>query len=300
MDSSNGYDEVNNLRKRSDYIVCKAPKIYFNNNIVRLCWYDKSKQFISYVGNITEAIKPKDAFYFRFSTATSMFDIVNTIASYNQDAKNKNIQSDKKRILYYNDETQAWEKPVLREWDRIEKHSDGKYYYHKRSGEVVLNGSEDWACEPPMANTIYGICTVNNVKYLSEIRCDKFKGYNYSIYADDIEGIYTAENRFKLKISNSKLSTQDVAGFKQWLQTNNVTVVYELAEEVYECTSIDLMTYKNETNYIVTAGAITPKSTLKVMCNITNVVRELQQKVSNLENYIQHVKIDALNNALNE
>ena len=210
-------------------------------------------------------------------------------------------KQDKKRILYYNDETQAWEKPILREWDSIEKHSDGKYYYHKRSGEVVLNGSEGWACEPPMVNTIYGICTVDNVKYLSEIRCDKFKGYNYSIYADDIEGIYTAKNRFKLKISNSKLSTQDVQGFKQWLQSNNVTVVYQLAEEkVYECTSIDLITYENETNFIVNTGAITPKSTLKVMCNITNVVRELQQKVSNLENYIQHVMIDALNNALNE
>ena len=24
------------------------------------------------------------------------------------------------------------------------RHLDGKYYYHKRSGEVVLNGSEDW------------------------------------------------------------------------------------------------------------------------------------------------------------
>ena len=53
-------------------------------------------------------------------------------------------QSDKKRLLYYNNETQIWEKPILRQWDSIEKHSDGKYYYHKRSGEVVLNGSEVW------------------------------------------------------------------------------------------------------------------------------------------------------------
>ena len=35
---------------------------------------------------------------------------------------------DKKQILYFNPNTQAWEKPVLREWDSIEKHSDGKYY----------------------------------------------------------------------------------------------------------------------------------------------------------------------------
>ena len=53
-------------------------------------------------------------------------------------------QSDKKRLLYYNEETQAWEKPILRQWDSIEKHANGKYYYHQRSAEVVLNGSEDW------------------------------------------------------------------------------------------------------------------------------------------------------------
>ena len=56
---------------------------------------------------------------------------------------NPNYQSDKKRLLYYNNETQTWEKPILREWDSIEKHADGKYYYHQRSGEVVLNGSEN-------------------------------------------------------------------------------------------------------------------------------------------------------------
>lgn len=50
---------------------------------------------------------------------------------------------DKKRILYYNDETQTWEKPILRQWDSIEKHSDGKYYYHVRSEEVsYIEGDE--------------------------------------------------------------------------------------------------------------------------------------------------------------
>ena len=106
---------------------------------------------------------------------------------------------------------------------------------------------------------------------------------------------------FQVKLLKTSLNTQDVAGFKKWLQANNVTVVYQLSQEkVYECTNIDLITYANETNYVVESGAIAPKSILKVMCNINNVVRELQQKVSNLENYIQHVMIDALNNALND
>ena len=53
------------------------------------------------------------------------------VSSVNSD----NTKADKKRLLYYNEETQSWEKPILRQWDSIEKHADGKYYYHVRSIE---------------------------------------------------------------------------------------------------------------------------------------------------------------------
>ena len=168
----------------------------------------------------------------------------------------------------------------------------------------MLNGSENWVLNSSITPTFTTVYTrIPGLKAgNSPLVSDKF--INLTVvpsYDTEFIKVGGSANLMYININPNKLSTQDVAGFKQWLQTNNVTVVYQLAEEeVYECTSIDLMTYKNETNYIVTAGAITPKSTLKVMCNITNVVRELQQKVSNLENYIQHVMIDALNNALNE
>ena len=94
-----------------------------------------------------------------------------------------------------------------------------------------------------------------------------------------------SNNRVGLHISNSKLSTQNVQGFKAWLQANNVTVVYQLAqEEVYECTNLDLITYSGETNLIVNSGAIQPKLKLKVLSNVSNVVKLLQEKVSVLEN----------------
>ena len=41
-------------------------------------------------------------------------------------------------------------------------------------------------------------------------------------------------NNICIIIFKSKLSTQDVNGFKQWLQANPTTVVYELAEPYYE------------------------------------------------------------------
>lgn len=293
MNSSNGQDESNSLRKRSGYIECKTPSIYFNNTIARLCWYDKNKQFISYIGSITNATRPKMACYFRFSTVTTTFDIVDTVVSSTQSFKKDIIKQDKKRLLYYNNETQTWEKPILREWDSIEKHSDGKYYYHKRSGEVVLNGSENIIKYKDHSTVISfnvsiedSISNTNKDYFIS----DKinFKQYCYDL---DIEGIayspYVKKNVY-INIAKSKLSTQDVQGFKQWLQANNVTVVYQLAQEkVYECTNIDLITYANETNYIVECGAIVPKTTLKVHNNISNVVKILQEKVSLLESNIK-------------
>lgn len=124
-------------------------------------------------------------------------------------------QSDKKRLLYYNEETQTWEKPILREWDSIEKHSDGKYYYHVRSKE-----------------------------------------------GDYVEG----DESLNDCITDLTVSVKKLAG-----------------EKVYECTNIDLITYANETNYIIESGAIAPKSILKVHNNISNVVSLLQKKVSLLE-----------------
>jgi hypothetical protein len=200
---------------------------------------------------------------------------------------NPNYQSDKKRLLYYNEETQAWEKPILRQWDSIEKHADGKYYYHQRSGEVVLNGSESWVVGPNDDNYIalYTQTFTNRKLGRLGIVSDKFN----TVFSLKKECIFGEQDNPSLYINilKSKLSTQDVQGFKQWLQANNVTVVYQLAQEkVYECTNIDLITYANETNYIVESGAIEPRTTLKVHNNISNVVSLLQKKVSLLESNI--------------
>lgn len=201
-------------------------------------------------------------------------------------------KSDKKRLLYYNNETQAWEKPILRQWDSIEKHADGKYYYHQRSGEVVLNGSEDWNIRTDLDkdnNSLFTLNIGNGFGGSNDTNCisNRFIATT-SIYSNDTEGFYRNAGHIYIRINKSKLSTQDVAGFKQWLQANNVTVVYQLAQEkVYECTNIDLITYANETNYIVESGTIAPKSILKVHNNISNVVKILQEKVSLLESNVK-------------
>lgn len=202
-------------------------------------------------------------------------------------------QSDKKRLLYYNEETQTWEKPILRQWDSIEKHADGKYYYHQRSEEVVLNGSESsWVQGNLNGVALFSIDIGSHTGSLAQPHiCDKFKDtQNYALLETTEYGIYSNSTRLYFRPS---FNISDLDSFKQWLQANNVTVVYQLAEEkVYECTNIDLITYTNETNYIVESGAISPRTTLKVHNNISNVVSLLQKKVSLLEAELYNYKVN--------
>ena len=235
---------------------------------------------------------------YRYRTADNLEGTVSNVCISQKAQEYIPHQSDKKRLLFYNNETQTWEKPILREWDSIEKHSDGKYYYHQRSGEVVLNGSEEWGEFPkPFENTIAFQLHMPLVKHTTDVGivADKIQGVSHlKVNNEDVEGIslWDSQSFIRFRINKSKLSTQDVQGFKQWLQANNVTVVYQLAEEkVYECTNIDLITYANETNYIVESGVLSPKTTLKVHNNISNVVSLLQKKVSILESNITNYMI---------
>ena len=204
-------------------------------------------------------------------------------------------KSNKKQVLYYNPNTQTWEKPVLREWDSIEKHDDGKYYYHKRSGEVVLDGSENWTRGPLYTNVYRYWATTTKVSDVKNVReddigiCDRFD-YYYTDYDSDKSGINVMPTGVNAKVLKSEVDKY--ANINKYFQANPTTVVYQLAqEEVYECTNLDLITYQNETNLIVNSGAIQPKITLKVLSNVSNVVKLLQEKVSVLENkFIEGLK----------
>ena len=192
-----------------------------SSNLARICVYNQNKTFKALLSqplnttlNISSFIENGD--YIRI---TEKIEQVDSIVVCKNEISNQIYQSDKKRLLYYNEETQTLEKPILREWDSIEKHSDGKYYYHVRSKE-----------------------------------------------GDYVEGDESLNDCITdLTVSVKKLAQ----------------------EKVYECTNIDLITYANETNYVVESGAIVPRTTLKVHNNISNVVSLLQKKVSLLESNVK-------------
>ena len=309
VNSGDGKDYTGNKYVRTNYITVEPNQTYYiklpTNVLYSTCAvysYNSNKSYLGHKSGLTsEFTTVANTKFIRIDmkkaddTGNTQEDVNNCdfVVSKCRVTEYVPRLSDKKRLLYYNNETQTWEKPILREWDSIEKHSNGKYYYHQRSAEVVLNGSEDWGEFPkPFENTIAFQLHMPLVKHTTDVGivADKIQGVSYlKVNIEDVEGISLWDNQsfIRFRISKSKLSTQDVQGFKQCLQANNVTAVYQLAQEkVYECTNIDLITYANETNYIVESGVLSPKTTLKVHNNISNVVSLLQKKVSLLESNV--------------
>ena len=204
-------------------------------------------------------------------------------------SESKPHKGNKKQILFYNENGELEPIQELHEWDSIEKHSDNKWYYHKRSGKVVLNGSENWNVDgyaTANPNTqIFSVFINDRAVGISNVICDKFLIYEYC-HVDDIESMsgFSNANAIRIRISNSKLITQDVTGFKQWLQANNVTVVYQLAqEEVYEIAPLHLDSYANETLILCNSGAISPKMEFSITSHINELIKSQGDRISLLE-----------------
>lgn len=181
-------------------------------------------------------------------------------------------------MLYYKNESNEWLKPVLRSLpngikDTIEKHNDGKYYYHKRCGEMTLGNNLDFlAFNDSKENTNYvGVCIPgmklgNNLPLI----CNRF---NTEVYSEskDYEYIYTwtINSRPLVYIHFLKNKGNSMDAIKQWIHSNNVTIVFELAkEEIYECSPIDLQTFDGTTTLSIESGPICPKTSVSVVSDI--------------------------------
>lgn len=107
----------------------------------------------------------------------------------------------------------------------------------RRVGFATVDGSENWwpdgTAEGSTEETLrFGMnwphkagiskCLSNNFKYLK----DSF------MFIRDEESCCVKEGGVSIRIKKSKLETADVAGFKAWLQANQTTIYFELAEPI--------------------------------------------------------------------
>lgn len=137
--------------------------------------------------------------------------------------------------------------PLL-EGDTIEQSGSNIRYVH-RYKKVVLDGSEDEINRSSIASADcvrYYIkakdikpTNTNNTNFIN-IYSDKFitNVSSEALHVKNMEGISsTWDNYIAVSILQSKLTTQDVAGFRKYLQQNPITVVYQLATPTYEIIS---------------------------------------------------------------
>jgi hypothetical protein len=98
-------------------------------------------------------------------------------------------------------------------------------------GKVVLDGSEEWDYNGDRETAISFWTPVKGT-ISGKIHSNKF-ATNVSDGNDvELMRLSTAGN-IAINIFKSRLSTPDLDGFKQWLQQNPVTVIYELANPQY-------------------------------------------------------------------
>ena len=136
--------------------------------------------------------------------------------------------------------------PLL-EGDTIED-VNGKATHVKRYDKVVLNGSEIYShvSTPP---TNYFYIEIPKIKEnYPTIICDKLKVWENKIGSNNNHntGISTTAGKIlRLRLEDKEMPIEE---FKQWLSENPTTIVYELAEPVYETIleeSILIDSYKN-------------------------------------------------------
>ena len=172
--------------------------------------------------------------------------------------------------------------------------------YVKRTGEIVLDGSENWGVGSLIGDTMrFGLTAQGHkIKTSSDGLCDKIPYIKWN--SEDVEHVRadgtTPYGRINVWIKTGRLSTADTQGFKQWLQQNPLTVQYELAEPEITFVKPSTMTpfaYQNG-HVIVESGfegqSLLPEIEYSVVTGRTGqvtqntkVLRQQEQQIIGLE-----------------
>lgn len=141
---------------------------------------------------------------------------------------------------------------------------------------VTFNGIEGWSFTINYTNTVNFRTSVTGLSFNKTPLCDKFTGKIYN--GLDEEGCYIGgSSDVHIRILKSKLTgysdslTNDekVNLFKTWLQSNNVTVYYELATPIVENMKNKIILRSFKDGSVTVNTSITPTLTVEYPTNIS-------------------------------
>ncbi|HFL3860697.1 TPA: hypothetical protein ACG3SI_002018 [Clostridioides difficile] len=296
--------ENSNHKYTLDYIEIEPNTEYtFYSCSRNICWYDINKSFIQSQLN-ERIIGDKDIFYIARSPKNAKYLRV-TIIKDLHDNGNKTIitkgnEYDKKIIPY-----------TLRSLsngikDEVVYKNQG-YKLIKRCEEITLNGQENWIQHGNSNDKtliFYAKVTEGSYNNLdnTELKCNIFKGIRIITNTFTEEGIYeNKDGNIYIRILKGKLNTQDLNGFKMWLNNNNVTFIRQLKEnKEIKLVDLGLKTFEGETRFVTQIGNIIPTINFEVTQNFGSNIEILKNKINTLESMCTYSKtIDLSGKLLN-
>lgn len=233
---------------------------------------------------------PSNATYAIFQFAGENFTDATNILM-----KNANIQVEKgsTATTYIEHQSQSYTIPTqqpMREIgdtrDKFILKENGKWYERHNIKEVILTGNENWSQrnQGDGTNTItFNFNLLNVGAYGSNnVLCDKFVYEQNSSSGNEGIGFESSLVTQYIQINRSRLSSENLAGFKAWLSNNNTKVYYKLITPTdIECTSeqteilnqmyIKAKSYKGVT-HIYSNDAVSPNCYVEAVKDLTTLL----------------------------
>lgn len=268
----------------SNYCLVESNTTYKKINVEygTIWFYDEKKRYVSFlsVNGETTFTTPTNC-RFLIMNLTS----VNNIGTLSTIMLIKSTESDVYE-LYKGDKTEILTTQPLRQWDSI----DSNGVVNRGSGQVVLNGSENWQ----LANT--GSTTA--ITFFTRIT--DYKGFardnlknnklpvKFDINNECLFGEIMESQTLYITKLKSNLTTQDFAGFKTWLSQNPVTVVYQLATPTTENTNktLNLSCYENGF-LVVNSGLVNPEINFNYPTSIYGSIFTIADGIGNIRENIE-------------
>ena len=153
---------------------------------------------------------------------------------------------------------------------------DNKWYLEKNTATKILNGSENWIKTAEPENIFICQDIINATKNYDDAYFSHFN--NIKRYPNiDKTGAIREDNGTNVAFCMNNIP--NITGFKNWLNQNNVTVLYPIAQpittEVTDSTILaelnklmGMRTYDGTTNISITGTGLTPEIKVKYMRKI--------------------------------
>ena len=126
----------------------------------------------------------------------------------------------------------------------------------ERIGEIILNGSsdEEWGRNGSLSDgnyltSFFTISVSGSKRIIGSVtkKCDKLLVHSDYSHNNDVEGIHQViDNQISIRILKTKLTEDSANGLKQWLQSNPITVQYQLISESIKPVNLTIKDQDNQ------------------------------------------------------